>query len=55
MSQSYPAGYQSAIGELAADADKGQQPELDLVIVRPPFDADVIESDHGFPARSIFE
>jgi hypothetical protein len=55
MSHPYPARYQPAIGELAAQAYERQEPEFDLVAVRPPFDADVIEIDRRFPADTKFD
>jgi hypothetical protein len=48
MNHPYPAGYQPAIGQLAAQAKEGHQPEFDVMAVRPPLDAGVLKRDREF-------
>ena len=55
MYHPYPARHYSAVGKLAEQANEGQQPEFDVVAVRPPFDADVFERDRDLPACAKFD
>jgi len=55
MNHPDPAGEQSTVGQLAAQANNGDQPEFDVMAVRPPLDPGVLERDSEFLALAKFE